>query len=92
MLPMFVAAGVPGLIRVIPDQVVVRREMWISVRKEQGALTRIRSVMKFLTHIFESDRPFLLGDTEGARRDAAKSSAEPPPRPPSIICLRASCR
>ena len=72
MLPTFVAADVPGLMRVIPEQAVVRREIWISVRKEQGALTRIRSVMKFLTHIFEADRPFLLGETEGGRRDAAR--------------------
>ena len=71
MLPTFVADGVPGLMRVIPDEAVVRREIWISVRKEQGALTRIRSVIKFLTHIFEADRPFLLGEAE-ARRDAAK--------------------
>jgi DNA-binding transcriptional LysR family regulator len=72
MLPTFVAAGVPGLMRVIPDEAVVRREIWISVRKEQGSLTRIRSVIKFLTHIFEADRSFLLGEAEGARRDAAK--------------------
>ena len=72
LLPTFVAAGVPGLMRVIPDEAVVRREIWVSVRKEQGALTRIRSVTKFLTHIFEADRAFLLGEAEGARRDAAK--------------------
>jgi DNA-binding transcriptional LysR family regulator len=72
MLPTFVADGVPGLMRVIPDEAVVRREIWLSVRKEQGSLTRIRSVIKFLSHIFEADRPFLLGETEGARRDAAK--------------------
>lgn len=72
MLPTFVAAGVPGLMRVIPDEAVVRREIWISVRKEQGALTRIRSVTKFLTHIFEADRSFLLGETEAMQRDAGK--------------------
>jgi DNA-binding transcriptional LysR family regulator len=72
MLPTFVAADVPGLMRVTPEEAVVRREIWISVRKEQGALTRIRSVTKFLTHIFETDRQFLLGETEGTRRDAAK--------------------
>jgi DNA-binding transcriptional LysR family regulator len=72
MLPTFVAADVPGLMRVIPEEAVVRREIWISVRKEQGALTRIRSVTKFLTHIFEADRLFLLGDVEGGRRDAAR--------------------
>jgi DNA-binding transcriptional LysR family regulator len=72
MLPTFVAADVPGLMRVIPEEAVVRREIWISVRKEQGALTRIRSVTKFLTHIFETDRLFLLGEIEGARRENVK--------------------
>jgi DNA-binding transcriptional LysR family regulator len=72
MLPTFVAVGVPDLMRVLPDEAVVRREIWISVRKEQGALTRIRSVIKFLTHIFEADRAFLLGEAEGARRDTAR--------------------
>ena len=72
MLPTFVAADVPGLMRIIPEQAVVRREIWISVRKEQGSLTRIRSVTKFLTHIFEMDRAFLLGESENSRRDAAR--------------------
>lgn len=66
LLPTFVAAGVPGLIRVMPDKAMVRREIWISVRKEQGSLSRIRSVLKFLAHIFEADRSFLLGDVDGA--------------------------
>ncbi len=75
LLPTFVADGVPGLIRIIPDEAVVRREIWISVRKEQGALTRIRSVMKFLTHIFEMDRAFLMGAGEAAaRRDTARKT------------------
>jgi DNA-binding transcriptional LysR family regulator len=65
MLPTFVAAGVPELIRIVPDGTDVRRDIWVSVRKEQGALTRIRSVMKFLTHIFETDRVFLLGSRSG---------------------------
>jgi DNA-binding transcriptional LysR family regulator len=65
MLPTFVAAGVPELIRIVPAGTDVRRDIWVSVRKEQGALTRIRSVMKFLTHIFETDRAFLLGSRSG---------------------------
>jgi molybdate transport repressor ModE-like protein len=68
LLPTFVAAGVHGLMRLIPDQAMVQRSIWVSVRKEQGALTRIKSVTKFLTHIFETDRAFLMGAEEGLRK------------------------
>jgi DNA-binding transcriptional LysR family regulator len=68
LLPTFVAAGVHGLVRLIPEEAVVRRNIWVSVRKEQGALTRIKSVTRFLTHIFEADRAFLMGAEESAAR------------------------
>lgn len=62
MLPTFVAAGVAGLQRLFPDA-SVQREVWLSVRTEQNHLPRIKAVTKFLTHIFEHDRAFLLGQT-----------------------------
>jgi hypothetical protein len=61
MLPTFVAAGVGGLARVIPDQASTRRDVWVSVRVEQSSLKRIKCVMQFLTHIFQMDREFLMG-------------------------------
>jgi DNA-binding transcriptional LysR family regulator len=61
MLPTFVAAGVDGLARVLPEQASTRRDVWISVRVEQSALKRIKCVMQFLTHIFQTDREFLMG-------------------------------
>lgn len=64
MLPTFVAAGVAGLKRILPDEVSVRRDVWISVRVEQDYLIRIKSVMKFLSQIFKHDRDFLHGKTE----------------------------
>lgn len=64
MLPTFVAAGVEGLIRVLPEKVSVQREVWVSVRMEQRDLMRFRAVMRFLTHIFRHDSDFLLGKTE----------------------------
>lgn len=60
MLPTFVASGVHGLQRLFPD-VSVRRDVWLSVRTEQTHLPRIKAVTKFLTHIFEMDREYLLG-------------------------------
>lgn len=60
MLPTFVASGVHGLQRLFPD-VSVQRDVWLSVRTEQTHLPRIKAVTKFLTHIFEMDREYLLG-------------------------------
>ena len=62
MLPTFVAYGVGGLQRLFPES-SVRRDVWLSVRSEQGHLPRIKAVTKFLTHIFEHDQAFLLGET-----------------------------
>jgi DNA-binding transcriptional LysR family regulator len=55
------AAVVAGLTRVLPDEASVRRDVWVSVRVEQSTLRRIKSVMQFLTHIFQMDRAFLMG-------------------------------
>jgi DNA-binding transcriptional LysR family regulator len=64
MLPTFVAFGATGLQRLFPD-VSVLRDVWLSVRTEQTHLPRIKAVTKFLTHIFEVDRAFLLGQRAG---------------------------
>ncbi|HKS84305.1 MAG TPA: LysR family transcriptional regulator [Pseudolabrys sp.] len=62
MLPTFVASGVHGLQRLFPDM-SVQRDVWLSVRTEQTHLPRIKAVTKFLTHIFEMDREYLLGQS-----------------------------
>jgi DNA-binding transcriptional LysR family regulator len=64
LLPTFVAAGVAELDRILPDQISVRREVWMSVRTEQNHLVKIKQVSKFLKRIFESDVDFLLGKTD----------------------------
>jgi len=64
MLPTFVAFGATGLQRLFPDLSVLR-DVWLSVRTEQTHLPRIKAVTKFLTHIFELDRAFLLGQRAG---------------------------
>jgi len=63
LLPTFVAAGVAGLQRILPD-VSVRREIWVSIRTEQSHLAKNKSVMQFMKHIFRRDADFLLGRTE----------------------------
>jgi DNA-binding transcriptional LysR family regulator len=64
LLPTFVAAGVAGLQRILPE-IVVRREIWVSIRTEQSHLARNKAVIRFLKHIFNRDADFLLGLTEG---------------------------
>jgi DNA-binding transcriptional LysR family regulator len=61
LLPTFVAADEPKLIRVLPDEVAVRREIWVSVRTEQSHLSRIKTVLQFLKSIIVSDANFLIG-------------------------------
>lgn len=64
LLPTFVAHGVTELQRVLPDQISVSREVWVSVRTEQSHLTRIKGVAQFLKYIFHRDASFLSGRTE----------------------------
>lgn len=64
LLPTFVAAGVSGLQRVLPDQISVRREIWVSVRTEQSHLARIKTVTQFMKHIINADTDFLMGKIE----------------------------
>jgi DNA-binding transcriptional LysR family regulator len=63
LLPTFVGAYVPGLQRILPS-VSVQRDVWGSVRSEQRYQPRIKAVTRFLRHIFEKDRAFLLGRPE----------------------------
>ena len=63
LLPTFVAAGVVGLQRILPE-VVVRREIWVSIRTEQSQLARNKSVIQFLKYIFKRDADFLSGLTD----------------------------
>jgi DNA-binding transcriptional LysR family regulator len=64
LLPTFVAAEVSGLQRVLPDQISVRREVWVSIRTEQSHLARIKTVTQFMKHIFNADSDFLMGKPE----------------------------
>ena len=63
LLPTFVGEGVGGLQRILPDEVSVQRDVWVSVRTEQSHLSRIKAVTQFLKYIFAHDVEFLLGKT-----------------------------
>jgi DNA-binding transcriptional LysR family regulator len=64
LLPTFVTAGVIGLQRILPDEISVRRDVWVSVRTEQSHLIRIKAVIQFLKYIFDRDINFLSGNTD----------------------------
>ena len=64
LLPTFVATGVSGLQRILSETISIKRDVWVSVRSEQGHLARIRSVIEFLKYIFEHDVDFLSGRVE----------------------------
>ena len=62
MLPTFVASRDKRLVRVLEDQVVVKRDFWLTVHADLVHLARVREVMAFLTKIISDDRAFLLGE------------------------------
>ncbi len=64
LLPTFVASGVQGLERILPDRVCVHRDVWASVRIEHGHLARIKTTLDFLKYIFSRDLDFLAGRTD----------------------------
>lgn len=69
LLPVFVMSGVDGVVRVLPDEVCVERDVWVSVRIEHAHLSRIGAVMKFLARIFERDGDFLDGGSTSGGDD-----------------------
>ena len=73
LLPTFVAAGESGLVRVLPDKVSVRREIWVSVRTEQSHLSRIKTVLQFLKKTIADDADFLNGKTDALEAPMARA-------------------
>jgi len=62
MLPTFVAGRDKRLVRVLEDDIVVKRDIWLTVHQDLLHLVRVRGVMSFLTKLIEDDRAFLLGE------------------------------
>lgn len=60
MLPTFVAQDSPDLQVILPDDFIVKREVWLSLAVDPEFLSPIRAVTAFLAKIFEADRELLL--------------------------------
>jgi DNA-binding transcriptional LysR family regulator len=59
LLPLFSAKTDPGLVPVLAEEIVVTRDLYISVHEDIAFLSRVRAVMRFLTGLFQRDMAYL---------------------------------
>lgn len=59
LLPLFSAKSNSSLIPVLPEDVVVMRDIYVSVHEDLEYMTRIRAVLRFLTQTFQRRAEFL---------------------------------
>ena len=62
VLPTFVGDQTRALFRVLSDEVVIFRPIWLSVTRDQSELPSIRSAAATITELFSADRSHLMGD------------------------------
>jgi len=66
ILPCFVAAGDPRLTRVLPGELSVTRQFWMSYSQDLRRLKRVTGVAAHLAERARACAGFLLGDAPGA--------------------------
>lgn len=66
MLPTFVAASDPRLVPILPEQISVLRDFWLSVHNDLEHIPRVRLVLDFLKGLIKDNAAFLIGN---AKRD-----------------------
>lgn len=59
LLPLFSAKTNPALVPVLPDDVVVRRDLYLGVHEDIACVGRVRAVTRFLTALFEREAAYL---------------------------------
>jgi DNA-binding transcriptional LysR family regulator len=59
LLPLFSAKMNPALIPILPDDVKVYRDVFMSVHQDIEFMTRVRLVSRFIVSLFERDRDYL---------------------------------
>jgi len=64
MLPTFVAESDPRLVRVLPKQVRVMRDIWLSVHHDLEHIARVQQVMKFLKRLIQENAAYLKGQQD----------------------------
>ena len=59
LMPLFCSKCEPTLVPVLPDAVVVMRDVFLSVHEDIEHLGRVRAVTRFLTSLFDRESAFL---------------------------------
>ncbi|MCJ2105817.1 LysR family transcriptional regulator [Methylobacterium sp. E-041] len=59
LLPLFSAKTNPALVPVLPDEVVVRRDLYLGVHEDIECVGRVRAVTRFLTDLFTDEAAYL---------------------------------
>ena len=56
VLPAFLAAGDPRLVRVLPREVALTRSLWLIVHQDLADLARVKAVLRFIREAVEAER------------------------------------
>ncbi|AWN40774.1 LysR family transcriptional regulator [Methylobacterium durans] len=59
LLPLFSAKTNPALVPILPDDVVVRRELYLGVHEDIEHVGRVRAVTRFLADLFTQEADYL---------------------------------
>jgi len=59
LLPLFSAKSNPRLIPLLTEEVIVKRDLYVSVHEDLEFMGRVRAVMRHLTEVFKRDADFL---------------------------------
>jgi len=66
MLPSFVAMHDKQLRRILPHQVLVKRDFWLTIHEDLLHLARVKAVATFLRDLIARDQPFLNEECDSA--------------------------
>jgi DNA-binding transcriptional LysR family regulator len=62
VLPAFLAAGDPRLVRILPREVALTRSLWLIIHQDLADLARVKAVVRFIRDAVEAERGlFKLG-------------------------------
>ena len=56
VLPAFLAAGDPRLVRILPDEVTLTRSLWLIVHQDLAELARVKAVVRFIRDAVDAER------------------------------------